>query len=173
MSPVMSFTNNLTPLSDRSNAAIALLGELDPCFLIGFAHLEEKHLAVIDSLQRIFQGTPLAPSLEAIGKEYYEYRAQLMVANNQGLTATYNRFHDPDEYDPAILKLRDLHNQMDRAVLDAYGWKDIQPVCEFLLDYEDEEEEPLTPDPSPTRGDGSKRRAKKALSLSLGRRDPR
>jgi hypothetical protein len=80
------------------------------------------------------------PQLEAIGKEYYEYRAQLMISNNQGLTATYNRFHDPDEYDSAILKLRDLHNQCDRAVLDAYGWTDLQPTCEFLLDYEDEEE---------------------------------
>ena len=29
---------------------------------------------------------------------------------------------------------------MDRAVLDAYGWTDIQPTCEFLLDYEEEEE---------------------------------
>ena len=25
---------------------------------------------------------------------------------------------------------------MDRAVLDAYGWTDIRPTCEFLLDYE-------------------------------------
>ena len=82
-----------------------------------------------------------------------------MITNNQGLTTTYNRFHDPDEYDPAILKLRDLHNQMDRAVLDAYGWTDLQPVCEFLLDYEDEEET-LTPDPSPT-GRGEKRQKKK------------
>ena len=29
---------------------------------------------------------------------------------------------------------------MDRAVLDAYGWTDLKPTCEFLLDYEDEEE---------------------------------
>jgi hypothetical protein len=69
----MSFTNHLTPLSERSNAAIALLAEIDPCFLIGFAHLEEKHLAVIDSLQRIFQGTPLAPSLEVMGKAFANY----------------------------------------------------------------------------------------------------
>ena len=97
------------------------------------------------------------PQLEDIGKKYYEYRAQLMIANNQGLTATYNRFHDPDEYDQDILKLRDLHNQMDRAVLDAYGWTDLQPTCEFLLDYEDEEET----DPFDSAGDASKKRAKK------------
>jgi hypothetical protein len=29
---------------------------------------------------------------------------------------------------------------MDRAVLDAYGWTDIQPTCEFILDYEEEED---------------------------------
>ncbi len=30
---------------------------------------------------------------------------------------------------------------MDRAVLDAYGWTDIKTDCEFLLDYEIDEEE--------------------------------
>ena len=79
------------------------------------------------------------PELETIGKTYYEYRAQLMVQNNQGLTDTYNRFHDPDEDNPDILKLRQLHAEMDKAVLAAYSWDDINPTCEFLLDYEEEE----------------------------------
>jgi hypothetical protein len=83
----------------------------------------------------------LEKSLEEIGKIYYEYRAQIMIENNQGLTDTYNRFHDPEEQDPAILKLRELHDQMDRVVLDAYGWTDIQPTCEFLLDYEEDDED--------------------------------
>jgi hypothetical protein len=30
---------------------------------------------------------------------------------------------------------------MDRAVLDAYGWQDIQPVCEFFPEFDDEEDE--------------------------------
>ena len=80
------------------------------------------------------------PILESIGKEYYEYRAQLMQRNQKGLTDTYNRFHDPDETDEDILHLRELHQQMDRAVLDAYGWTDIAPECQFLLDYQEEEE---------------------------------
>jgi hypothetical protein len=93
-----------------------------------------------------FETFPFPPAweqnaaLEAAGKAYYDFRAALMVANNQGLTATYNRFHDPDEQDPEILKLRALHDAMDRAVLDAYGWTDLQPVCTFLLDYEDDED---------------------------------
>ena len=81
------------------------------------------------------------PKLEAVGKEYYEFRAALMVRNNEGLTKTYNRFHDPNETSPDIKKLRELHAAMDRAVLDAYGWTDLQPTCEFLLDYEEDEDE--------------------------------
>ena len=93
------------------------------------------------------------PALEATGKAYYDFRAALMVRNAEGLTKTYNRFHDPDHdgtgvagRDPAdivrdIERLRDLHAAMDRAVLDAYGWSDVKTDCEFLLDYEIDEEE--------------------------------
>jgi N-6 DNA Methylase len=80
-------------------------------------------------------------NLEAMGKDYYEFRAALMVKNNEGLTKTYNRFHDPNETSADIKTLRELHAVMDRAVLDAYGWTDLQPTCEFLLDYEEEEED--------------------------------
>ena len=78
--------------------------------------------------------------LEAAGRQYYEFRAGLMVRNDEGLTKAYNRFHDPYENDPDITKLRELHAAMDRAVLDAYGWTDIPTDCEFLLDYEIDEE---------------------------------
>ncbi len=78
-------------------------------------------------------------ALERIGEKYYQFRADLMVHNNQGLTATYNRFHDKYEDDVEIQRMRDLHAQMDRAVLDAYGWTDLQPVHDFILDYEEPE----------------------------------
>ena len=87
------------------------------------------------------------PSLEHVGKAYYELRSSIMIRNNEGLTKTYNRFHHPDERSPDIFQLRELHDAMDRAVLAAYGppFSDLTvPPCEFLLDYEaddDEEEE--------------------------------
>ena len=87
------------------------------------------------------EGWEAHPALEAAGKAYYEFRAALMVRNNEGLTKTYNRFHDPNENHQDILKLRELHAAMDRAVLDAYGWTDIPTRYEFLLDYEIDEEE--------------------------------
>src|ERR1035437_11105622 len=82
-----------------------------------------------------------AINIEATGKAYYEFRAALMIKNDEGLTKTYNRFHDPDERSPDILKLRELHAAMDRAVLDAYGWTTLKPTCEFILDYEEDEDE--------------------------------
>ena len=81
------------------------------------------------------------PTLDVAGQAYYEFRASLMVRNDEGLTKTYNRFHDPYENDPQIATLRELHAAMDHAVLDAYGWTDIPTDCEFLLDYEINEEE--------------------------------
>ena len=86
-------------------------------------------------------GWEIDPALEAAGSKYYEFRASLMVRNDEGLTKTYNRFHDPYENDAEIAKLRELHAAMDHAVLDAYGWTDIPTDCEFLLDYEINEEE--------------------------------
>jgi hypothetical protein len=77
------------------------------------------------------------PTLESIGETYYNCRADLMIQNNQGLTDTYNRFHDPNETDPDIEKLRELHQAMDQAVLSAYGWNDLNTDCGFVLDYID------------------------------------
>ena len=79
------------------------------------------------------------PDLETTGKAYYDHRAALMVANHEGLTKTYNRFHDPYEQSHAILKLRDLHAAMDRTVLDAYGWTDVPTDCNFFPLHPDDE----------------------------------
>ena len=81
------------------------------------------------------------PTLEAAGQAYYDFRAGLMVRDDDGLTKTYNRFHDPDERDPDIRRLRELHDAMDREVLEAYGWNDIETTCEFLLEHGDDGED--------------------------------
>ncbi|MCX7860774.1 MAG: hypothetical protein N2385_11825, partial [Chloroflexus sp.] len=41
--------------------------------------------------------------------------------------------------DPAIERLRELHAAMDAVVLAAYGWDDLRPTCEFLLEYDIDE----------------------------------
>jgi hypothetical protein len=64
--------------------------------------------------------------LEVAGNAFFKHRQGLMISNNEGLTDTYNRFHDPDETSPDIQKLRDLHVEMDHAVAAAYGWSDLK-----------------------------------------------
>jgi len=104
--------------------------------------------------------------LDAIGEAYHEHRKQLMLGMQLGLTKTYNLFHSNaitaqsindkdkqvaslqkhleknantisfDEAIQSILKLRELHVQMDEAVLDAYGWNDIAMKHNFYeVDY--------------------------------------
>jgi hypothetical protein len=48
-----------------------------------------------------------------------------MLSRQEGLTKTYNRFHDPDEAAADIMRLRELHVEMDQAVAAAYGWDDL------------------------------------------------
>jgi len=105
-----------------------------------------------------FPLSQLESTTDAQGQQYYAFRAELMVRNNEGLTKTYNRFHDPDERSPEILKLRELHAAMDVAVLEAYGWHDLAETatCEFLLDYEDDEDEE-EPTDGARRGRGRKK----------------
>jgi hypothetical protein len=67
----------------------------------------------------------------ATGAKLYAARAGLMAERQQGLTTTYNQLKDPGCTDPRILELRKLHEEMDRVVLDAYGWADlaVPPYC--------------------------------------------
>jgi hypothetical protein len=69
--------------------------------------------------------------VEATGQVLYDARAEYMVDTQQGLTKTYNALKDSSCTDAHILELRRLHEAMDRAVLDAYGWTDIAvpPYC--------------------------------------------
>ena len=77
---------------------------------------------------------------------------ELMVSNYEGLTSTYNRFHDPAETSSGLMELRRLHGEMDQAVLEAYGWSDVPQLgpgnshCGFGLDYLDTEDDAQLPD---------------------------
>lgn len=64
-----------------------------------------------------------------------------MIACKEGLTKTYNRFHDRNAAAQDIGRLRELHAGMDRAVLEAYGWHDLAPRAEpIFLDESNEDD---------------------------------
>ena len=64
-------------------------------------------------------------SLEDIGKRYDQHRQSIMLSRQEGLTKTYNRFHDSHETSEDIVHLRELHKEVDEAVARAYGWDDL------------------------------------------------
>ncbi|MFZ5439848.1 MAG: Eco57I restriction-modification methylase domain-containing protein [Myxococcota bacterium] len=63
--------------------------------------------------------------LEDIGKRLYDARAKYMKEKGQGLTATYNELKDAACQSAEVVALRKLHEELDRKVLEAYGWSDI------------------------------------------------
>jgi hypothetical protein len=107
--------------------------------------------ALLDSTSNDPAHEATRQSLEAIGERYHQFRSELMVRHNEGLTSTYNRFHDPSESSSGLLQLRALRQEMDQAVLEAYGWSDAltqaitenphQTPCGFGLDYLDLEDD--------------------------------
>jgi hypothetical protein len=82
----------------------------------------------------VFETFPFPSStfdLEEIGEKYYTHRQSIMLSHQEGLTKTYNRFHNPDETAADIQQLRELHVEMDNAVAAAYGWQDIDLGHDF------------------------------------------
>jgi hypothetical protein len=64
--------------------------------------------------------------LDSTGEHYYQHRQSIMLTRQEGLTKTYNRFHDPQETAEDIVQLRALHREVDEAVAKAYGWNDLE-----------------------------------------------
>jgi hypothetical protein len=79
--------------------------------------------------------------VEAAGRAYFNLRAAMMRSAGVGLTAVYNEFNNPESEWPQIAKLREAHNEMDCAVLKAYGWAEIESKCDFVPEFDNEEDE--------------------------------
>jgi len=84
-------------------------------------------------------------ALETAGRACNEFRRELMKGKKQGLTKTYNRFHDRMAHSADIQELQRLHGEMDRAVLHAYGWDGIDTTCDFLPDRPIEDDDTKVP----------------------------
>ena len=77
----------------------------------------------------VFETFPMpdhSQSVEQACLELNDFRTNFMNKNNEGLTKTYNRVHNPEDIDPGIEQLRRIHTVLDLTVRDAYGWQDIE-----------------------------------------------
>jgi hypothetical protein len=65
------------------------------------------------------------------GEAVEAHRRQVMLDRWEGLTATYNRVHNPKEEASDIAELRQLHVELDHAVASAYDWADLDLDHDF------------------------------------------
>ncbi len=49
-----------------------------------------------------------------------------MLRRDLGLTKLYNLVNDPDYTDDDIVRMREIHVELDHAVMDAYDWGDVE-----------------------------------------------
>jgi type I restriction-modification system DNA methylase subunit len=64
--------------------------------------------------------------LEEIGSTLQIERQDIMVRRVLGLTELYNLVNDPDiTHDQDITRMREIHVELDNAVMDAYGWTNV------------------------------------------------
>jgi len=74
---------------------------------------------------------PIVAKLEDIGKKFHNYRKSCIVNLNIGLTNLYNSYHRPTEMHEIFIKLRKMSQDIDKVILEAYGWNDINLAHDF------------------------------------------
>jgi hypothetical protein len=71
--------------------------------------------------------------LSSIGEEYFRHRLFCEQEHGLGLTSIYNQFHASTNSSGWINRLRELHREMDRYILSAYGWDDMVLEYDFRI----------------------------------------
>jgi hypothetical protein len=72
---------------------------------------------------------------------YLQARTAFLQSGGLGTTRFYGRFHLEGERGTDIARLRELHADMDRAVLRAYGWDDLaERAAPIFLDESNEDD---------------------------------
>ena len=78
--------------------------------------------------------------LKDLGIALEDKRKSIMSEHNEGLTKIYNRLHNPNDTTSSIVELRNLHKELDKAVLVAYGWEDIKLDYDFAAEFDQDDE---------------------------------
>ncbi|MEU5697276.1 Eco57I restriction-modification methylase domain-containing protein [Streptomyces aurantiacus] len=74
----------------------------------------------------------MSSRLRNAGMRLDAFRRRVMMARGAGLTDTYNLVHDPECNSEDIVELRRIHEEIDKAVVEAYGWCDLLDECQGI-----------------------------------------
>ncbi|MEU0208361.1 type IIL restriction-modification enzyme MmeI [Streptomyces canus] len=77
----------------------------------------------------VFETLPLPrtgnTTLRDLGNLLGDTRTKIMRERGEGLTKLYNAIHDDSVIDSGVRQLRDIHESVDRAIAESYGWPDL------------------------------------------------
>ncbi len=60
-----------------------------------------------------------------LGEQFFYQRSEYMIREDKGMTKFYNDLHDPANTNPAILQLRELQMRINQAIVNVYGFDEI------------------------------------------------
>jgi len=124
-------SDQLVVFADRSHDSQAVLSSnLHQIWAITYGSTLETRVrytpsAVFDTFPR---PTP-TDQLADIGKALDSERREIMLRRQLGLTKLYNLVNDPataDSADRDVARLREIHVELDHAVMAAYGWDNVR-----------------------------------------------
>jgi hypothetical protein len=116
-------------------AVFALSGSADLALLTSSEHYwwAVTHGSTLENRIRytatdVFETFPRPSSTTRVtkaGESFNNLRQRLMIERRVGLTALDNQVHSRDVDDTDIARLREIHVEIDQAVVEAYGWADV------------------------------------------------
>lgn len=124
------FGHTLVVFADDSHALLAVLSSnihRNWAITYGSAMRGDSRYIPSDVFET-FPRPKLTGWIERIGRTLDEERQEIMLRRELGLTKLYNLVNDfsiADAADPDVARLREVHVELDDAVMDAYGWSDI------------------------------------------------
>lgn len=69
--------------------------------------------------------------LSLLGEQFLQLRSEYMVKQNKGMTKFYNDLHDSANTSPIVQQLRELQIQINQAVVNAYGFDELELEHDF------------------------------------------
>lgn len=142
MPPDLVFAHTVNVYAFADDATFAVLqSRVHEVWARAFASSLEDRLRYTPT--DCFNNFPLPPAwqsnttLHDLGRRYHAARADVMRHEQIGLTTLYNRFHAPADNSRNISALRELHAELDRAVLTAHARPDLaaRAASDFQPDH--------------------------------------
>lgn len=82
--------------------------------------------SISDALRTFPLPTEDLDRLRDTSEKYLSIRSELLAQRKCNLTQAYNALHDHSDHHPQTIAFREAHVALDNALLEAYGWDDIE-----------------------------------------------